>query len=72
MLIISRYAGVSYALIHGRNRDIEKLTTILTLLGDIHEQKALRFVLFKKPPFSEHDGCNDTPPVGPRLVPNEK
>jgi len=53
MLIVGRYSGVSYALIHGRIQDIEKLTTILTLLGGFSEQKMSHFDLFRKPPFSE-------------------
>src|SRR3546814_7527166 len=51
MLIIGRYSGVSYALIHGRIQDIEKLTPILTLVGGFHEEKVRHFYLFRKPPF---------------------
>lgn len=53
VLIISRYAGVSYALIHGRVQDIENLTPILTLICGFHEHKVRHFDLFRKPPFYE-------------------
>lgn len=51
VLIIGRYAGVSYALIHGRIQDIENLTPILTLVGGFHEHKVRQFDLFRKPRF---------------------
>ncbi len=54
MPIISRYAGVSYALIHRHIQDIENLTSILTLILGFHEDKVRHFDLFRKSPFSEH------------------
>lgn len=72
VLVIGRYASVPHPLIHGRNQYIEKLTDILTLNNGNSDQQTYLCKVFIKPPFSEHDGCNDTPPVRPRLVPNEK
>ncbi|KXJ63867.1 hypothetical protein AXY46_23755 [Achromobacter xylosoxidans] len=44
VLIIGRYAGVAYALIHGRIQDIENLTAILTLIGGFHGHKCATFI----------------------------
>jgi len=54
VLIIGRYSGVAYALIHGRIQDIENLTPILTLMGGFHECEVRHFDLFRKLPFDGH------------------
>jgi len=43
-------------LIHGRTRDIETLTPILTPDDGLGGGKACHFELSRKPPFSEHIG----------------